>query len=466
MRMLDRLYQGAKQNIISSPIYQRAYGDQSKELERMKSDEGEKTRIYQGLEKQHPIATTVGEIAPLLAGLPAVGGLGSAALTGAVTGYLEYGTPEEKKERALYGAAGGAAGAGIGKLMGRAAQPIRTAPSETTAAAEAAAGRIGVDLRAGELTGSRPVRWMESALNDMPFSAGMAQRGEQARREAINAAGAKAMGQPPAAEITEAVFSQARQDIGGVFQNLLSNRRIELDGKFRADVKKIADSKVMPALKDESAEAIIAPFQNMPPGTIRVSGEWFQQNKTALDQAIRAAYNNSQPGRAMALEKFEDALVDAAKRSMNTTERAAYEAAQKQWASLRMLETGRVVDAGNIQPGRLNAALINRYKGAYKEGKIQGELADIGKLGEVYKPLPQSGTVPRAVYSVLAAGAGAINPPLAAAQLALPALMQAVLQSSAGKKYLTQGLMDVTPEVEKRLMQGGYGLFGPAMAGY
>lgn len=429
----------------------------------------EQTRIYAGLQGKRPLATMAGEVAPMIAALPAVGGIGSAAAVSAIPGLVEYGTPEERITRGALGAAGGAAGAAAGKLVSRALQPIRPIASESKEAAQEAAKRLGVQLRPDEITGSRPLGWLTSSLNDLPFSGGMGQKQEAARRAAINAAGVRALGQEGATEITEGVLAAARRDTGAVFDNLLHGRKIELNDKFRNAVNEIVDSKVMKSLRDDSVEDVIAPFKNLPKGKIKVTGEWFQQNKTALDAAIRSAYNTpGQSGRAMALQEFESALVDAAMDSMNATERKAFEAAQRQWASLRLLETGKVVEAGNIMPGRLDSALINRYKagGAYKEGKITGELADIGRLGQAYKPYPQSGTAPRNIYSMLAGGAAFFDPTTTAAAFAAPPLAQKFLQSKAGREYLTRGLANMTPERERLLMQGGYGLLGlPLMAG-
>lgn len=465
-RVFDRLAAGARQMVPDS--FRTAVDATGRALGMAEppsidpASQAADTAIYAGLRAKRPGATLAGEVAPMIAALPAVGSIGGAAAISALPGLVEYGTPEERIERGAMGAAGGALGAGVGKLIGRMMQPIRVPTSKAQQAAQDAADRLGVQLRPGEITGSRPLKWLETSLNDLPFSGGMGQAAERTRREAINAAGARALGQPGAAEITDDVLAAARRDTGAVFDNLLEGREIELGAKFRSSVSKIVDSKVMKALRDDSVEDVIAPFKNMPAGKIKVKGEWFQQNKTALDTAIRSAYIEGKAGKAMALQDFEKALVDAASDSMNATERAAFRAAQKQWATLRLLETGQVVEAGNIMPGRLNAALINRYKagGAYKEGKITGELADIGRLGQAYKPLPQSGTAPRAVYSAGALFSGAANPLFAAGAMAAPPLAQKFLQSDAGRRYLTRGMAEITPEIERRLMQGGYGLLG------
>jgi hypothetical protein len=71
-----------------------------------------------------------------------------------------------------------------------------------------------------------------------------------------------------------------------------------------------------------------------------------------------------------------------------------------------------------------------RYKDAFKEGKIKGDLADVARIGESFKPLPQSGTTPRAFYSGLAGGALFADPMTSAAIMAGPPAAQAAADAS------------------------------------
>src|SRR5512144_3022644 len=63
---------------------------QQAKLAEMKATEDENARLYGRLAEQHPIATAVGEAAPLVATLPASGTVGGAALIGALPGLLSY----------------------------------------------------------------------------------------------------------------------------------------------------------------------------------------------------------------------------------------------------------------------------------------------------------------------------------------------------------------------------------------
>lgn len=463
-RTIDRVGKGLKQGALE--VGDRlGFSGARPELDRMKTAEDENTRYYGDLQKAQPVSTFIGEALPMLAAIPAAGSVAGAALAGALPGALEYGSLDERAGRAVGGAVGGGLGTVAGKMVGRAVQPFRP-PAGLNQTGRDAADRLGVQLRPGEITGSKPMQWMESVMNDLPFSASMAEKAQAARQGAINRAGARSIGQT-ANLVTEDVLANARGAISGVFDSVLSKTRVHLDPQFQAEVKHITNSKVMKVLRDEDTQAIIAPFQNMPQGgRIHVDGDWFQANKTALNDAIRGAYTAGQPGKARALEKFENALDDAATRSMSSADRRAYDAARKQWANLRALEAGQVVEAGNVVPSRVDAVLRNRYKAAYKEGKINGPLADVGRLSQAYKALPQSGTAPRALYQGIAAGSAFANPLGTLAALAAPPIAQKFMQSNAGRHYLTKGMANITPEMEKLLMRGGFGLLGaPAMSG-
>jgi hypothetical protein len=232
----------------------------------------------------------------------------------------------------------------------------------------------------------------------------------------------------------------------------------------------------MKQLRDESIDDILEPLANLPTG-IKAKGQWVQDNLTALGLKIDDAYRAGHSAEAKSLEKVEQALSRAAEKAMTKEQKAAYDLARKEWASLRMLETGKIVDGGNVVPSRLDSGMLSRYRHNYKEGKIPGELADIGKLAQTYKALPQSGTQPREFYARAAqlAAAGGVGASaygsqgadptggmLSAASVFLaPPVLQKMMQSETGRKYLTKGLVPMTKEMERYLMLTGAGLGAP-----
>ena len=457
--VLDSLNKGAVefQRGPADWLRQKLGGEPDPLLAAMRAEREAAKQPMKDLAEVHPGSTFLGE-----AGAYAVTPNKLAPFVAA----MEMGSPTERLARGGAAYLGNKVGEKVGQAVSRVPQPVRPSEiSQSQRLANEAADRLGVKLSAGEASGNRALRWAESATADLPIASGMATKRATANQRAMNSAVLRQLGQQ-GDEVTEATLAKARADIGATYKAILDPAKIELDGAFRNEVKAITGSKVMKELRDESVDSMLDQFRNMPAGKVKVSGEWFQQNKTALDAQVRAAYLNGQPGKARALEQFEKALDRAAMRSLSQAERDAYKAAQKQWATLRTLETGKVVEAGNVMPGRLNSAMESRYKGAYKEGKIKGDVADVARLGNVLRGPPQSGTTPRAIYSGLTGGAMFAEPMTAATMLAGPASVQALTTSPLMRKYMEQGLMNVSPEVERLLMLTGgrAGLLGGLQA--
>lgn len=450
-RQIDRLGKGVKQmglNVAS------AFGSDAarQELGRMGEEEAENTRIYERLQQVRPGATMLGEAAPLLAAPMMGAGVSGAALSASLPGLVEYGTTEERLGRGAMGAAGGAAGYGLANVFTRAVKPT-TEISEAQRKALEAAERLKVNLTAGEASGNKALKWAESAAADVPFASGIASRRAARNDEAIAQAATRALGQQ-ADEVTENVLASARNRISGEFQRILEPLQINLNTpQVASELSAVQGSKVLKSLRDESVDGLLAEIQAVAK-TGPVDGAWFQQNKTVLDQAIRSAYNNGQAGKAKALERVENALDRAARQAMGKDSQA-YDAARKQWANLRMLETGKIVEDGRVLPGRLKSAMETRYKDAMKEGKLTGELVDIARLSSVLRPPPQSGTVPRAVYTGLGVGGAIADPVTTVTALGIPTALQAATGTSALRNYMTNGLLSLTPEMEALIRSGG-----------
>lgn len=455
-RTADRLAKGVKQMglNVAAPFSESARGV----LADMATKEAENSRLYGQLQKIRPWATALGEAAPLVAAPIMGAGAAATAASAAIPGLIEYGTGEEKLARGGAGALGGWVGRGVGNAVARAVKPTQSLTQAQQKALEAA-DRLGVKLTAGEASGNRALRWAEAASSDMPIAAGIASKRISGNDRAIAGAAARAIGQQ-ADELTEGVFSAARADISGKFDSLLKPLQIDLGDKaIQHELNAVTGSKVLKSLRDDGVDGIIAEIKSI---NGKVSGEWFQQNKTALDAAIRSNYNAGKADVAKALEGVEKALDRAAKKAMGKDGAEAYEAARKQWANLRMLESGKVVEGGRVMPGRLDSAMTNRYKGAYKEGKIGGELADIASLAGTLRGMPQSGTAPRAIYGGMAGGAAMVDPATAAMMVGVPTALQGVAASPLLRNYMTRGLANLTPETEEilRRVGGRAGLLG------
>lgn len=449
-RTADRMLKGIKQMglTVAAPFSDAAKGELANMDRMAKSDDVE----YDKLRKIRPGATMLGEAAPLVAAPILGAGAAATAASAALPGLIEYGTGGERLARGAMGAVGGVGGRLAGNALARAIKPT-AAVSAAQSAANKSAEKIGVKLTSGEASGNRALRWAEGASADMPIAAGIASKRIAGNDSAIAQAAAKSVGQQ-ADEITPSVLSAARQEISGEFSRILNPLQVDLSGKAtEMELKAVQGSKVLRSLRDESIDGLIDELRAVAKSG-PVDGAWFQQNKTALDSAIRSSYNNGQPGKAKALELVDNALDRAAKKAMGK-DSGAYEAARKKWANLRMLETGKVVDEGRVMPGRLKQAMETRYKSAFREGKIGGELTDISNLAGTLRGMPQSGTAPRAIYSGLVGGAAFAEPMTAASMVAAPSILQGITASPAMRAYMTKGVGNLTPEMERQLLAIG-----------
>jgi hypothetical protein len=466
-RTFDRLAQGAKDLALSVPAY---FGSASAKDERAKmaERESENTRLYQQLQDNRPVATFLGEAAPLLAApVAAGGGLGAAAAASALPGLVEYGTPDERLARGAFGAAGGVAGAVLGKGIARALQPTAGVTDDATRAAIEAAQRIGYKPTAGQQTGSRFLQTMEQQAAKNPIGAATGARSfAQGNQAAINRAALKAIGET-GESVTEDSMSAARARLGGLFDSLSANKTIPITPRFEAHVMALKKKTDLagPFKSPEISNLVDSALELSKSG--QMTGEAYQAIRSQLTDHARQAAAASKDKLKSSIKGVVGALDDAAESVLTAEEKTAWKMARKQYAAMKTLEKRGAIKGGDVDPAIIRNALQSGDKGAFARGNLSGELADIARIGNAFRPLPDSGTATNTVAQLLmTGGAGMMGPGALATALAGPALVSKGLFSDAGRRYLTKGLMDVSPELERRLMMGGAGLLGlPAIVG-
>jgi hypothetical protein len=454
-RTLDRLGKGAKQMALQVPA---AFGSEAAngELARISKEEAENTRLFEQLSERRPVATLIGGAAPLVAAPVLGSGIAGMAAGAAIPGLLEYGTPQERLTRGALGAAGGAAGAVAGKALSRLAKPVRELPDAARADAIAAAQRIGYKVPVGQQTGSRAVQTIEQQLAKNPVTASAAQRVNAGNQAAVNRAVARAMGEN-ADSLTDDVLSAAQKRIGQQFDDIaarntvdvsqgpLLNRLVALDTEQQA-LGSFADPQVT-ALVDKGLDLAARG---------KVDGKTYQFIRSELGRKAESAFNGGNSSLGAALRSVKGALDDAANASISKADRAAWSEARSQWRAFKIASKRMgVVEGGNVSPARL-ATRVDKSRGDIPQG-----IRDVAKIGETFKPLPDSGTAGNSVAQMLlTGGAGLLGPGPLATMFAAPMAAQKFLQSGVGQRYLTQGAANVSPEVERFLMLAGSGLLG------
>lgn len=433
-------------------------------------------------QKAAPIATTAGELGGALAGgLGLVGGglslgarasraghglgrtaVGSAA-DGAILGAVQGAGSAEEGKRLEGATFGGATGALIGgaapyvvsgatNLARRAVSPF--AVSQERQALANTLRREGVELSAGQTTGSKGLRYAESEIGGSTAERLMERQGEQFTAAALRRAGENANRATP--EVIDRAFSR----IGQNFDDLATRNWAEFDGPFVQRLQRVHNeynSLVPPSQRAPVVENILQDIVNTHRSNNGImTGEAYQALRSRLDRLGRAAKNDSQLSEA--LMGLRNALDDVTERTIarrNPNDLGEWRRARREYRNMLVVEkavtgAGSNTAEGLISPSQLRNATVQQSRRAYARG--QGDFAELARAGEaLMKPMPQSGTAPRLraqnigamIPAILggSAGAGVGGPAGAAlgvaAGAALPRAVGAAMMSRPAQAYLT-----------------------------
>ena len=423
--------------------------------------------------------------------IPGANTVAGSALVGAGLGAASpVATGESRMENAAIGAAGGAVGQGIANTVGRVIRPVRgPAPSGEHAALIAEAERRGIPLSAGQITQSRPLQALESTMRDMPFTAGRSEAFRQSQQAGLNRALTRTFGEDAQA-LTPEILGRAKDRIGGVFRDVSNRNALQLDNTFDDALRAVRDANtkagplasgkvddVAQWLSDFGKSQPVAtglldaagnPVMVSPPRTA-MSGDQYQTLRSILTRNSKDAYQagNSQLGGA--LKGLRNALDDAAERSISPADQAAWRAARKEYANLKTIEKAVKSDgSGEAFAARLAGEVRKANPNAFLYGQGDTELSTLAKLGNgiLKDSVPNSGTAQRQFWrdflngSLLTQG---VKLGQGAAGFAVGAPLQRIMQSNAGRAYLTRGLLADTPGVQA-IGRAGHALLPGAAA--
>lgn len=382
-------------------------------------------------------ARALGIEGPTLLGRVAAGGASGAAINSADSAARG----EDPLKGGIVGGVVGGAVPVAGAAISRAISPIRA-----TASRQALTNTLdneGVHLTAGDRTGSKPLRWLESSLGDMPGAGGAIaavkdQQGQQFTAAALRRAGINS----PLA--TPDVLQAANQRIGNVFETLSARHTLNYDRQFANDLATTVSryDRKLPSQQREVFHNIINDIV-MQQG--RMPGAMYQTTRSDLTKMVQGL-RNSDHTLSESLRGVRDALDNAMGRSIPAADQAAWQTARREWGHLKTIEkamsgAGERTAEGYLSPSQLRNAVAVNNRGAYARG--QGDMAELARAGEgILKPLPNSGTAPRSymqhVATALSSGTGfaAGGPVGAAVGFLSPGLLARLLLSRPVQGYL------------------------------
>jgi hypothetical protein len=462
---------GTKEPVVNPDTFLPNYNDLKGKIEEVTGE------FYKPKTTPGEYARTGGEFASLAVGGP--GGLVNRAARVAVpavasetAGQFTEGTALEPWARLAGALAGGRVANAGATAAQRAATPLPTSPQHT-AAVRTLENEGVTALTAGQRTGRKPLQWTESTLRDIPLANRGIERMVRQQEDQFTRATLRRIGvDAPRAE--PHVLAQAYQNIGNQFNQLAARNNIAPSRYFDRRLTQIGDqyrAVTAEPMRLPIVERTIAALQSP---QVRqngvIPGRLYQNMRSDLSREANSLRRTDPPaGRAVGaiMDALDDAMEAGIRRS-NPGDLGAWRQVRGQYRNYLAIEdaatrAGQSAAEGIITPTALRSAVARQGKRAYAHNR--GDLTPLARAGEVVmKPLPQSGTTPRAIAAGLLGGTGLANPVAALAPIATGNM----LMSGPVQRYLSNqavnGALPALPQASM-LRRGIFSLPGAMDAG-
>lgn len=450
-------YAGKEQPVVSPEPGLPSYGDVKTAYE---SRAG---KLYEPKTTLGKYASAVGEFAPgmLFPVSGAAKGIGSQigkrmtlnvaapAVVSEAAGQATAGTPYEPWARA----GGAIAGGTLPNIVGRMASPgainTSTAKGAERAKNVGVMQQEGVPLSAGDVSGSKTIRWAESVAQDTPGAAGKAaafrdNQSEKYVEAVLRKAGIDAKAATP--EVMNKAFSR----IGAAFENAASSIQVPLArpnqaGRMAFDpivrrVREVADDYErisQPSLRYDLPRKIADDLQELATRASNMDGKTYLRWRSELGAAARGSQDSASRAALYDIQRALDTSAESFLRRSKFPEMAAradqLRNARREYRNMMAIEkaalgAGEGASLGLFSPQQLAQAVKTAHGSRnYVTGK--GDLVDLSHAGaSLMAQLPNSGTPARMTMQMIAAAGGqaiAGAPGMAAGAIA-PWLAQAM----------------------------------------
>lgn len=431
-RTFDKVGKGMKQ------LYLSAKGDQ-KGLDALAAQEADNDKIFSKLEDIRPISTGFGSVLPTLAvpiGAPAstLSLVARSAAASSLPSVLSYGSLKERLSRGAVDALSGGLGAFGGAAIAKALKPVSTVAGASDDVLKAAT-RVGYKPLPSQLTQNPSLQSLENYLLRSPGSSKSMQAVVDANQKAVNRAASRAMGQS-ADDVSEATLAAAKGRLGSEFSRLEQMTSPNLGNDFLNALGKIdAENAARGPFRNPSIDSLVNKSLDLAQQG-KLDGRAYKQIRSELSSSAQSAFKAGDSTLGQSFKTVRDQLDEAARASLPAAEKKSWDTARKQYQAFKTVTKGNVAEGGNVSPARV-ASKLRQGGDAFRTGGMSGDLADIGRIGEAFKsmPNPTSGSL----IQQMMFGNPVTGVPMA---LGNKALSSAYL-SDIGQAYLTRGLLDV-----------------------
>ena len=392
-------YEAIKENPLTSQNYQEINNPLNQKIANLQQSQAQKQAEYEKIRAERPIAAPVGESLPYLAlrSPYAVGGIEA----------LKYG---DAGERVVRGAGAGIA-TGLGNILGsNVAKYFNPQVAPTTLNAIKNVKDMGINPRLSELTGSKTLSDIEDVVMQSPLGGSLSAK-QGKNQTAYNRVAAKSIG-VDADNLGDDVLSLASKNISGIYGTV---KTLPVDAapiRFTKSIESEADK----IIKKSTVGKTMKQPSVVDPQLLSTAQAWKDMSKkgeffSADDYVITRENLSNLAWEAEGSAKIDyrnllNALDDAAEESLSNVGlkdvASQLKTARSQYANLKTLEKGNVVENGNVDIKKLRNAIKQGRESAYKEGRIDTDLGKLSKYSEATAPLREgSQTAKRGFYQTL-----------------------------------------------------------------
>lgn len=376
--------------------------------------------------------------------------------------------------------------------------PIQQQGNAEYRALVAAAEREGIPVTAGQATGSRFLKNLEGRLEQLPFTGARQRAIREGSEDAFTRAVMRRTG-TAAGDTSPDTLNAIRSKLGSEFESIANRNTLNVTPDLQNRLAQIEDSlRFIPAELAGPVKARIDQLRGMmvaPPGSGGVPlapgqtapnpvipGASYRMLDSALGRSMRSTSNGDLRA---ALGDLRDTLRTAMDNSISPEDAAAWDQLRRDYANLMVISraaggAGEAAATGRLSPLALRGAVNQSTGGGYAFGR--GDLNELSRIGQsVLRPPPDSGTAGNQAANDLLTGRIALLSGLGGAggavvagpvggvagamlPLALPRIVQALMNSEAGQAYLRNQAIQNGPRVTPALISALTGQQGAAYA--
>lgn len=338
---------------------------------------------------------------------------------------------------------GAITGQGLPGMVRRAVAPSAISPERQAAAS--VLRKEGVEPTAGDVSGSRTLKYAEHGLGDAPGAGAKYATARERIGEQFTSAVLKRVGET-GNRATPDVVDRAFRRIGGDFDTLSARNSAQIDPQYLTELYTAQadyDHLFVDPLKRPVVEKVMDHALNQLIKSGTMDGAQYQAVRSRIERMRRSYAADPEVSDFLGdVRKSMDDLMERNIAQHNPGDLGAWQQARREYRNMLVLEkaaTGASEDAhfGIVTPAKLREAVVSQSRRGYARG--QGDFAELARAGAgLLKPPPTSGTAERAWLHAIPAAVGAGLGEMAGGNLAaLPAAMAGV----AAPGVVGRGLM-------------------------